>query len=83
MFFTNEGNLNFVFWDFSTFDNFITLEVNNKFYDFNLTPENNTIETQIDTNTIKKIGYFYNKQYTDLLSYFGDTSKVFQLIEKI
>lgn len=83
MFFTNEGNLNFVFWDFSTFDNFITLEVNNKFYDFNLTPENNTIETQIDTNTIKKIGYFYNKQYTDLLSYFGDTSKVLQLIEKI
>lgn len=81
MFFTNEGTLKFIFWDYTLSNVFITIEVNNKLYDFDLTFENNVIETQINTNTIKTIGYFYNKQYVDLLSHFGNTSKVLQLIE--
>lgn len=81
MFFTNENNLTFVFWDFDLENFKTTIEINNKFYDFTITPENNSIEMQINANDVKTISYFYNEQRVNLLPYFGNTSKILQLIE--
>jgi hypothetical protein len=36
MFFTNEDDLRFVFWDIQKDNIIFTFKVNNKFYDFNL-----------------------------------------------
>ena len=82
MFFTNEDNLRFVFWDIQKDNIIFTFNVNNKFYDFNLS-EQNYISTTINLNDIKTIGYSYNGEYVDLLPYFNNTSKVLQLIENI
>ena len=82
MFFTNEDDLRFVFWDIQKDNIIFTFKVNNKFYDFNLS-EQNYISTTINLNDIKTIGYSYNGEYVDLLPYFNNTSKVLQLIENI
>ena len=80
MFFTNEDNLRFVFWDIQKDNIIFTFNVNNKFYDFNLSKQN-YIPTTINLNDVKTIGYSYNDEYIDLLPYFNNTSKVLQLIE--
>jgi hypothetical protein len=82
MFFTNEDDLKFVFWDIQKNNIIFTFNVNNKFYDFNLSKQN-YISTTINLNDVKTIGYSYNGEYVDLLPYFNNTSKVLQLIENI
>jgi hypothetical protein len=82
MFFTNENDLRFVFWDIQKDNIIFTFNVNNKFYNFNLS-EHNYISTTINLNDVKTISYSYNNEYVDLLPYFNNTSKVLQLIENI
>jgi len=82
MFFTNEDNLRFVFWDIKKDNIKFTFNVNNKFYDFNLS-EQNYIPTTINLSDVKTIGYSYNDEHVNLLPYLKDNSKVLQLIENI
>jgi len=83
MFFQNEKNLKFIFWELQEENIKFTLKVNEKLYDFNPTKSDYIIDTTINSNTIETIGYYYNSEYTDLLPYFGNTSKILQLIETL
>lgn len=79
MFFTNEDDLRFIFWDIQKENINFTFEVNKKLYDFNLS-ETPYIFTNINTKDIETIGYYFNNEYVNLSAYLSNISKILQTI---